>query len=139
MNSTSDEVEYRVWDYPIKEQYGHILQAITQVGPVANSAEGFRKVMKMTIKHRIEYGKSNCLKLNLLFAPFQVIESENAEFAFIHDSSEIRYEVTKNCNLTEVGEVFAEQPYAIAVQQGSHLQEEISRKFVFTRGHYSKG
>ncbi|XP_012347986.1 ionotropic receptor 25a isoform X2 [Apis florea] len=102
LNSTSDEVEYRVWDYPIKEQYGHILQAITQVGPVANSAEGFRKV----------------------------IESENAEFAFIHDSSEIRYEVTKNCNLTEVGEVFAEQPYAIAVQQGSHLQEEISRKIL---------
>lgn len=102
LNNTSDEVEYRVWDYPIKEQYGHILQAITQVGPVANSVEGFRKV----------------------------IESENAEFAFIHDSSEIRYEVTKNCNLTEVGEVFAEQPYAIAVQQGSHLQEEISRKIL---------
>lgn len=57
-----------------------------------------------------------------------MVESENAEFAFIHDSSEIKYEVTKNCNLTEVGEVFAEQPYAIAVQQGSHLQEEISRK-----------
>lgn len=70
-------------------------------------------------------------KLFAFFASFQVIESENAEFAFIHDSSEIRYEVTKNCNLTEVGEVFAEQPYAIAVQQGSHLQEEISRKFVF--------
>lgn len=44
LNSTSDQVEYRVWDYPIKEQYGHILQAITQVGPVANSREGFQKV-----------------------------------------------------------------------------------------------
>ncbi|XP_029173656.1 ionotropic receptor 25a isoform X2 [Nylanderia fulva] len=102
LNSTSDQVEYRVWDYPIKEQYGHILQAITQVGPVKTTEEGFKKV----------------------------IESENAEFAFIHDSSEIKYEVTKNCNLTEVGEVFAEQPYAIAVQQGSHLQEEISRKIL---------
>ncbi|CAD1477130.1 unnamed protein product [Heterotrigona itama] len=102
LNSTSDQVEYRVWDYPIKEQYGHILQAITQVGPVANSKEGFQKV----------------------------IESENAEFAFIHDSAAIKYEVTRNCNLTEVGEVFAEQPYAIAVQQGSHLQEEISRKIL---------
>ncbi|EZA57395.1 ObirIr8a [Ooceraea biroi] len=99
LNSTSDQVEYRVWDYPIKEQYGHILQALTQVGPVKTTEEGFQKV----------------------------IESEKAEFAFIHDSSEIKYEVTKNCNLTEVGEVFAEQPYAIAVQQGSHLQEEISR------------
>ncbi|XP_017892674.1 ionotropic receptor 25a [Ceratina calcarata] len=102
LNSTSDQVEYRVWDYPIKEQYGHILQAITQVGPVKTDEEGFRKV----------------------------IESENAEFAFIHDSSVIKYEVTRNCNLTEVGEVFAEQPYAIAVQQGSHLQEEISRRIL---------
>ncbi|XP_053972088.1 ionotropic receptor 25a [Hylaeus volcanicus] len=102
LNSTSDQVEYRVWDYPIKEQYGHILQAITQVGPVKSAEEGFRKV----------------------------IESENSEFAFIHDSSAIKYEVTRNCNLTEVGEVFAEQPYAIAVQQGSHLQEEISRRIL---------
>ncbi|KAL6267005.1 hypothetical protein P5V15_000085 [Pogonomyrmex californicus] len=102
LNSTSDQIEYRVWDYPIKEQYGHILQAITQVGPVKTTEDGFKKV----------------------------IESENAEFAFIHDSSEIKYEVTKNCNLTEVGDVFAEQPYAIAVQQGSHLQEEISRKIL---------
>ncbi|KAF7407327.1 hypothetical protein HZH66_001864 [Vespula vulgaris] len=102
LNSTSDQIEYRVWDYPIKEQYGHILQAITQVGPVESNEEGFRKV----------------------------IESENAEFAFIHDSSQIKYEVTRNCNLTEVGEVFAEQPYAIAVQQGSHLQEEISRRIL---------
>jgi hypothetical protein len=64
---------------------------------------------------------------------WQVIDSESAEFAFIHDSSEIRYEVTQNCNLTEVGEVFAEQPYAIAVQQGSHLQEEISRRYYAIR------
>ena len=35
---------------------------------------------------------------------------------------QIRYEFYNNCNLTEVGEPFAEQPYAVAVQQGSHLQ-----------------
>ena len=38
-----------------------------------------------------------------------------------------RYAYYSNCNLTEVGEPFAEQPYAVAVQQGSHLKEEISR------------
>ncbi|XP_023248362.1 uncharacterized protein LOC106639596 [Copidosoma floridanum] len=43
LNSTSDQVEYRVWDYPIKEQYGHILQAITAAGPVKTVEEGFRK------------------------------------------------------------------------------------------------
>ncbi|XP_033217570.1 ionotropic receptor 25a isoform X2 [Belonocnema kinseyi] len=102
LNSTSDQVEYRVWDYPIKEQYGHILQAITQVGPVNTTEEGFNKVL----------------------------ESKESVFAFIHDSQEIRYRVTLNCSLTEVGEVFAEQPYAIAVQQGSHLQEEISRRIL---------
>nr|QNL15109.1 ionotropic receptor 8a [Aulacocentrum confusum] len=99
LNSSSDQVEYRVWDYPIKEQYGHILQTMLTVGLVNDTQEGFRKVE----------------------------ENENSEFAFIHDSAEIKYEVTKNCNLTEIGEVFAEQPYAVAVQQGSHLQEEISR------------
>ncbi|XP_044583719.1 uncharacterized protein LOC123264473 isoform X1 [Cotesia glomerata] len=99
LNSTSDQSEFRVWDYPIKEQYGHIFQTIKTVGPVANASEGFEKVL----------------------------ESTKAEFAFIHDSAEIQYQVTKDCNLSEIGEVFAEQPYAVAVQQGSHLQEEISR------------
>lgn len=56
----------------------------------------------------------------------QVLESEQGEFALIHDSAEIRYEVSRNCNLTEVGELFAEQPYSIAVQQGSELAIEIS-------------
>ncbi|XP_075156259.1 ionotropic receptor 8a isoform X2 [Haematobia irritans] len=87
-----------VWDYPIKEQYGRILIAINSSMPVKDAEEGFRKVN----------------------------ERENADYAFIHDSSEIKYEITRNCNLTEVGEVFAEQPYAVAVQQGSHLGDPIS-------------
>lgn len=138
LNSTTDQIEYRVWDYPIKEQYGHILQAITQAGPVKTTEEGFKKVRKENKEMRLSPCPFNLVSERLLerrknksrwrVDPFQVIESENAEFAFIHDSSEIKYEVTKNCNLTEVGEIFAEQPYAIAVQQGSHLQEEISRK-----------
>merc|ERR1719310_2598803 len=57
----------------------------------------------------------------------RVISSEDATFAFIHDASEIKYNFYNNCNFTEVGEPFAEQPYAVAVQQGSHLQEEISK------------
>lgn len=65
LNSTSDQVEYRVWDYPIKEQYGHILQAITQVGPVKTIEEGFKKVIKKT---KIEISISvffniNCKKI----------------------------------------------------------------------------
>ncbi|XP_068205985.1 ionotropic receptor 25a-like isoform X1 [Palaemon carinicauda] len=99
LNSTSDQSKYRVWDYPIKEQYTHILKVIDETGPVATAEEGFDKVL----------------------------DNEKGQFAFIHDASEIRYKVYHSCLLTEVGEAFAEQPYAIAVQQGSHLQDEISR------------
>ncbi|XP_041988810.1 ionotropic receptor 25a [Aricia agestis] len=99
LNATSDQTQYRVWDYPVREQYGHILLAINASGPVPDAKTGFQ----------------------------QVNEHTEADFAFIHDSAEIKYEITHNCNLTEVGEVFAEQPYALAVQQGSRLQEDLSK------------
>ena len=41
-----------------------------------------------------------------------------------------RYQYYKNCNFIEVGQPFAEQPLAVAVQQGSHLQKEISKKIL---------
>ncbi|RXG57452.1 Ionotropic receptor 25a [Armadillidium vulgare] len=63
----------------------------------------------------------------------------NGEFAFIHDSAELKYQVYHNCYLTEVGEPFAEQPYAIAVQQGSHLQDEISKTWCLHRNTYRIG
>ncbi|KAH8272725.1 hypothetical protein KR026_006521, partial [Drosophila bipectinata] len=98
LNASKDFKKFRIWDYPIKEQYGHILLAINSSQPVADAREGFANVDA----------------------------HENADYAFIHDSAEIKYEITRNCNLTEVGEVFAEQPYAVAVQQGSHLGDELS-------------
>uniref|UniRef100_A0A182PW52 Ionotropic glutamate receptor C-terminal domain-containing protein n=1 Tax=Anopheles epiroticus TaxID=199890 RepID=A0A182PW52_9DIPT len=98
LSSGNDQAQYRVWDYPIKEQYINILSAIESAVPVATAVEGFRRVN----------------------------ERLDADFAFIHDSAEIRYEISRNCNFTEVGDVFAEQPYGIAVQQGSHLQDELS-------------
>ncbi|KAH8235493.1 hypothetical protein KR032_001672, partial [Drosophila birchii] len=98
LNASKDFKKFRIWDYPIKEQYGHILLAINSSQPVVDAREGFANVDA----------------------------HENADYAFIHDSAEIKYEITRNCNLTEVGEVFAEQPYAVAVQQGSHLGDELS-------------
>ena len=55
------------------------------------------------------------------------MDDQDGTFAFIHEASQIKYEYFNNCNLTEIGDPFAEQPYAVAVQQGSHLQEEISK------------
>jgi len=99
LSSNADQARYRVWDYPIKEQYTHIYKTIKASGMMRSAGEGFQKVL----------------------------DTEDGTFAFIHDASQVRYEYYNNCNYTEVGEPFAEQPYAVAVQQGSHLQEEISK------------
>ena len=37
----------------------------------------------------------------------------------------VEHEVLLNCHLTLVGDSFARQPYALAVQQGSSLREEL--------------
>ena len=42
-------------------------------------------------------------------------------------ASIIRYEVNNDCDLIEISEPFAEQPYALAVRQGDHLQEKLSK------------
>ena len=99
LNSTSDQTRYRVWDYPVREQYTHILKVIENNNPVEKPEEGFERVN----------------------------EDTQGTFAFIHDAAEVRYQFYQNCNFTEIGEPFAEQPLAVAVQQGSHLQKEISK------------
>ena len=86
-------------DYPIREQYTNLYKVIQNTGMVNSSEEGFQRVLA-----------------NL-----------TGEFAFIHDASEVKYQFYHNCNLTEIGEPFAEQPYAVAIQQGSHLHDEISK------------
>ena len=44
LNSTTDQAKYRVWDYPIKEQYTHILNVIQKTGMVPNDTVGFENV-----------------------------------------------------------------------------------------------
>ncbi len=82
LNSSSDQSKYRVWDYPVREQYTHILKVIRQSGLVNSPENGFARVEAAV----------------------------EGDFAFIHDASEVRYQYYKNCNFTEVGEPFAEQP-----------------------------
>ena len=62
LNSSGDQSKYRVWDYPIKEQYTHIFKVIKNSIPVKNAEEGFQRVH----------------------------DAEDGNFAFIHDASEVR-------------------------------------------------
>lgn len=68
---------------------------------------------------------------------YKVNEAINADFAFIHDAAEIKYQIARNCNYTQVGEVFAEQPYALAIQQGSHIHVSIISFIVSSTDSYS--
>ena len=42
------------------------------------------------------------------------------------DATEIKYATITNCNLMSVGTEFSRKPYAIAVQTGHPLKDEIS-------------
>ena len=99
LKDSDDAAKYRVWDYPIREQYTHVLNVIKSSGLMDNSQQGFDKVR----------------------------EHLQGDFAFIHDASQIKYQVYNDCDLVEIGEPFAEQPYALAVQQGNEIQEKFSR------------
>lgn len=57
----------RVWDYPVKEQYGSILMAIDGANPLASASDGFGIVN----------------------------ERLTNDFAFIHDANEIKYEIAR--------------------------------------------
>ena len=42
------------------------------------------------------------------------------------DSTQNKYATLTNCDLWEVGEEFSRKPYALAVQEGSPLKNELS-------------
>ncbi|XP_023336240.1 ionotropic receptor 25a isoform X2 [Eurytemora carolleeae] len=99
LNSSAESNKFRVWDYPIREQYTHIWDVIKSGNPVKSPEEGYNRVK----------------------------ESQKGLFAFISDASEIKYQYYTNCEFLEIGEPFAEQPLAIAVQEGSSLSKELSQ------------
>ena len=99
-----------------------------------NADEGFKKVLEDeqgTFAFIHEASQVCCcfygLELCLVFDAFKLLTKLFDVQASTIFFKQIRYEYYNNCNFTEIGDPFAEQPYAVAVQQGSHLQEEISR------------
>ncbi|XP_076361370.1 ionotropic receptor 25a-like [Tachypleus tridentatus] len=100
LNSGRENGKFRVWDYPIKEQYKNILKIIERSQPVSKVQEGVQRVKKNT----------------------------NGHFALLTDSPKVRYLVNEDCDLTMIGEPFAEHPYGIAVTKGSTLLEELNEK-----------
>ena len=53
-------------------------------------------------------------------------KSSSEGYAFIGDATDIRYQVLTNCDFQLVGEEFSRKPYALAVQQGSPLKDQLN-------------
>lgn len=91
-----------VWDYPVSDKYTKMWQAMQEAQ----------------------------LPLTLEDAVARVRNSTTATgFAFLGDATDIRYLVMTNCDLQVVGEEFSRKPYAIAVQQGSHLKDQFNNAY----------
>ncbi|XP_012241506.1 ionotropic receptor 25a [Bombus impatiens] len=102
LNDSLSDVEranLAVWDYPVSDKYTKMLQAMEEAGFPASTEEALRRVRRL---------------------------DSNNEFAYIEDSTTIKYLTMTNCDLVQVGEDFSRKPYAIAVQQGSPLKDQFN-------------
>ncbi|KOC68268.1 Glutamate receptor, ionotropic kainate 3 [Habropoda laboriosa] len=97
--SEVERAELAVWDYPVSDKYTKMLQAMEEAGFPATQEDAVRRVRRV---------------------------DSNNEFAYIEDSTTIKYLTMTNCDLVQVGEDFSRKPYAIAVQQGSPLKDQFN-------------
>ncbi|XP_043640733.1 ionotropic receptor 25a [Drosophila teissieri] len=88
-----------VWDYPVSDKYTKMWQAMQEAHLPATLEEAVARVRNSTAA---------------------------TGFAFLGDATDIRYLQLTNCDLQVVGEEFSRKPYAIAVQQGSHLKDQFN-------------
>lgn len=90
-----------VWDYPISDLYTTLWKAIQTAEMPNTDADGIQKVLNSG-------------------------ENGISEFALMSDANFNRYAAMTDCRLKSVGNEFSRKPYAIAVQSGSKLRDEIS-------------
>ena len=62
--SIHKKAKYRVWDYPVKEQYTHILRVIEQTGPVSSPEEGITMVSSKKLKKKHQCQVGNIVYMN---------------------------------------------------------------------------
>lgn len=65
--------------------------------------------------------------LNNSHQGFNQVYDSLGDYAFLWDSSRIRYRTFNTCNVMEVGEVFGIREYAMGVPKGVHYRDKISQ------------
>ncbi|XP_075538331.1 ionotropic receptor 25a-like [Dermacentor variabilis] len=98
--SDEERAKLAVWDYPVSEKYTKIWWTMDYSGMPTKFEEGVRRVK----------------------------ESKGSQegFAFVADSTRVKYATMTNCDLVSVGSEFSRKPLALAVQQNSPLKHRLS-------------
>ncbi|TKR81531.1 hypothetical protein L596_015387 [Steinernema carpocapsae] len=96
--SLKDRSQLAIWDYPVTDKFTNMWR----------------------------YMKESQLPKTFEEAVDRVLNSKDG-FAYIGDATEIKYAALTNCKLQQVGTEFSRKPYAIAVQTGSALKDDISK------------
>ncbi|GIX98994.1 ionotropic receptor 25a [Caerostris darwini] len=99
LNET-ERAKLAVWDYPVSDKYTKIWWTMKETGMPKSFEEGIEKVLQS--------------------------KGSQEGFAFIADSTQVKYAVMTNCELISVGSEFSRKPLALAVQQGSPLKDQLS-------------
>lgn len=90
--------KWSVWDYPISDKFTKLWQAMKEANMPNTLEEAVMRVRKST---------------------------RHSGFAFVGDASDIYHLEATNCDLKIIGKEFSQKPYAIAVQKGSPLKQEL--------------
>ncbi|KAH7642522.1 glutamate receptor [Dermatophagoides farinae] len=98
--SDDERAKLAVWDYPVSDKYTKIWSQIIEAGMPATFAEAIERVKKS--------------------------DTAGESFAFIAESTLVKYAVMTNCELQSVGNEFSRKPIALAVQQNSDLKDKLS-------------
>ncbi|XP_055341715.1 ionotropic receptor 25a-like [Paramacrobiotus metropolitanus] len=102
--SDKERAELAVWDYPVSDKYTKLWLTMKDFDKPKTYEEG------------VDWVKAT-----------KVLPSgEKDGFALIGDTAILQYKANLDCNLTIVGEEFSRKPYALAVQEGSPLRDQLS-------------
>ncbi|KAF5269354.1 hypothetical protein FQA39_LY08746 [Lamprigera yunnana] len=96
----TERAKLAVWDYPVSDKYTKMWQAMQEAVLPHNLSAAVERV--------------------------RLSKTQNEGFAYIGDATDIRYLELTNCDLQIVGEEFSRKPYALAVQQGSPLKDQLN-------------
>ncbi|XP_031337563.1 ionotropic receptor 25a-like [Photinus pyralis] len=98
--SDAERSKLSVWEYPISDRYTKMWQTMQDSRLLKTLDEAVAKV--------------------------RTSRTQNEGYAYIGDASDIKYLEMTACDLQKVGDEFSKKPYALAVQQGSPLKDQLN-------------